>query len=313
MSKLKVGLLFSGQGAQKTGMGEELYQQNATYKAAIDQASQTLDIDLPKLYFDSSAADQLSETRFTQPAIVAMSCALYEVVKEQLPTVVAGIGLSLGEYSALATSGFMTTAQALKLVQLRGRLMQQASDAQPSKMVAIMNTPIEMIQEACDAAKSNGLVSIANVNTPKQVVIGGEVEAVDAAVSYLESKDVKRMVPLKVSGAFHTPLMQPAQSELHDALTKVNWTQGTFPVISTTTGKPFKTNELTQTLTNQLISTTRFTDAIQQLNGQVDAVIELGPGKTLMSFARKTVKGIDYYHIDDVDTLNKTMTALRGE
>nr|WP_232843725.1 ACP S-malonyltransferase [Secundilactobacillus angelensis] len=310
---MKVGLLFSGQGSQKTGMGQDLYQQNGTYRTLIDQASQILDIDLPKLYFDSAAADQLSETRFTQPAIVAMSCALYEVVKAQLPTVTAGIGLSLGEYSALAASGYMTTAQALKLVKLRGGLMQQASDAQPSKMVAIMNTPIAVIQEACDAVKSNGLVAIANINTPKQVVIGGEVKAVDAAVAYLETHDVKRMVPLKVSGAFHTPLMQPAQTELHDALTQVDWTQGSFPVISTTTGEPFVVENLTQTLTDQLVSTTRFTDAIQKLTGQVDAVIELGPGKTLMSFARKTVKGINYYHIDDIETLNQTMTALRGE
>lgn len=313
MTKLKVGLLFSGQGAQKTGMGEELYQQNATYKAAIDQASQILKIDLPKLYFDPAAADQLSETRNTQPAIVAMSCALYQVVKSELPTVTAGIGLSLGEYSALAASGFMSFEQALKLVQLRGELMQQASEAKPSKMVAVMNAPIDLIQEACDSAKSAGLVAIANINTPKQVVIGGEVAAVNAAVAYLENQGVKRLVPLKVSGAFHTPLMQPAQAKLHDALAQVQWSEGSFQVISTTTSEPFKASELTQTLTQQLVSTTRFTDAIQQLNGQVDAVIELGPGKTLMGFARKTVKGIDYYHIDDVKTLNETLTALRSE
>ncbi|GAX02722.1 ACP S-malonyltransferase [Secundilactobacillus pentosiphilus] len=313
VSKLKVGLLFSGQGAQKTGMGEDLYQQNAAYKAVIDQASQVLDLDLAKLYFDVSATDQLSETQYTQPAIVAMSCALYKVVQQALPDVAAGIGLSLGEYSALAASGFMTMEQALKLVKLRGRLMQQASDAAPSKMVAVMNTPIALIQEACEAAQTTGLVAIANINTPKQVVIGGEVKAVDAAVDYLTSKDVKRMVPLKVSGAFHTPLMKPAQSQLYDALAKVSWTQGSFPVISTTTGTPFKAEALTQTLTQQLVSTTRFTDAIQQLTGQVDAVIELGPGKTLMGFARKTVKGIDYYHIDSIETLHQTMTALRGE
>lgn len=313
MTKLKVGLLFSGQGAQKTGMGKELYQQNATYKAVIDHASQILEIDLPKLYFDTDAADQLSETRFTQPAIVAISCALYQVVQSALPPVTAGIGLSLGEYSALAASGFMTTDQALKLVRLRGELMQQASESQPSKMVAVMNTATDLIQEACDSAKTTGLVTIANINTPKQVVIGGEVAAVDVAVAYLQAKGVKRLVPLKVSGAFHTPLMQPAQAKLHDALAKLDWQEGSFPVISTTTGEPFKTGELTQTLTQQLVSTTRFTDAIQQLNGQVDAVIELGPGKTLMVFARKTVKGIDYYHIGDVKTLNETLTALRSE
>ncbi|GAX01167.1 ACP S-malonyltransferase [Secundilactobacillus silagei] len=310
---MKIGLLFSGQGSQKTGMGMDLYQQNQTYKAAIDQASQTLELDLPKLYFDAGHAEQLSETRYAQAAIVAMSWALYKTVQPQLPAVVAGIGLSLGEYSALAASGCVDIDDALRLVKLRGELMQQASDAKPSKMVAIMNTPLSVIQAACDAATVKGIVAIANINTPKQVVIGGETAAVDAAVTDLQSQGVRRMVPLNVSGAFHTPLMQPAQESLQAALAKVNWSQGTFPVISTTTGAPFDPNELTVTLTQQLVSTTRFTDAIQQLQGQVDAVIELGPGKTLMGFARKTVKGIDYYHIDDLASLDKTLAALRSE
>ncbi len=294
-------------------MGMDLYQQNQTYKVAIDQASQTLKLDLPKLYFDADRAEQLSETRYAQAAIVAMSWALYKTVQPQLPTVVAGIGLSLGEYSALAASGLVDIDDALRLVKLRGELMQQASDAKPSKMVAIMNTPVSVIQAACDVAAEKGIVTIANINTPKQVVIGGETAAVDAAIADLQSQGVRRMVPLNVSGAFHTPLMQPAQESLQAALAKVTWSQGAFPVISTTTGAPFDPNELTATLTQQLVSTTRFTDAIQQLKGKVDAVIELGPGKTLMGFARKTVKGIDYYHIDDLASLDKTLTALRSE
>nr|WP_281349176.1 ACP S-malonyltransferase [Secundilactobacillus folii] len=306
-------MLFSGQGAQKTGMGQDLYDHNETYRQVIDQASDTLEMDLPKLYFDKAESAHLNATSFTQPAIVAMSLALYEAVKPDLHQIVAGIGLSLGEYSALAASGFLTETTALQLIKRRGKLMQEASDLKPSKMVAIMSTPIDLIQAACESGRQKGVVAIANVNTPKQVVIGGEVAAVDLAVDFLSNHDVSRMVPLQVSGAFHTPLMAPAQTGLNQALQQVNWQKGSFPVISNTTNEPFKTTSLTTTLTNQLVSTTRFADAIQQLAGQIDAVIELGPGKTLMSFARKTIKGINYYHIDDQKTLDETLTALRSE
>lgn len=312
-NNLKIGLLFSGQGAQKTGMGQTLYTQNSVYRSVIDQASETLELDLPHLYFDADAESTLNETQYTQPAIVAMSLAIFETIKAQLPEIAGGIGLSLGEYSALAASGYLSVDAALRLVKTRGALMQRASDLKPSKMVAVMNTPVSLIEEACAAGSSEGTVAIANINTPKQVVIGGDVTAVDAAMAFLTAHDVSRTVTLNVSGAFHTPLMKPAQAKLNQALATVNWQSGQFPVISTTTGQAFKPETLTTTLTDQLISPTRFVTAIEALGQQVDAVIELGPGKTLMSFARKTVKGIDYYHIEDIDTLTETISKLRGE
>ncbi|GAA3614896.1 ACP S-malonyltransferase [Secundilactobacillus similis] len=310
---MRIGLLFSGQGAQKTGMGQSLYEQNATYRAAIDHASDVLSIDLPKLYFDADQETLLNQTQYAQPAIVAMSAALYQVLQPQLDNVVAGIGLSLGEYSALACAGNVALDDALTLVKLRGELMQQASEQTASQMAAVMNTPLDLIKEACEAASTKGIVTIANVNTPKQVVIGGEVAAVEAATAYLTEHDVKRIVPLNVSGAFHTPLMQPAQAPLHEALLKTNWQDGQFPVISNTTQQPFVTADMTTTLTTQLVSTTHFATALQTLDGQLDTVIELGPGKTLTSFARKTVKGLNYCHVDSLETLEDTLKVLEGK
>lgn len=315
MCKLKVGLLFSGQGAQTTGMGQSLYDHNSQYRAAIDHASDVLGYNLSALYFDEGFADKLNQTQYAQPAIVAMSCAIYQLIADELPTVTAGIGLSLGEYSALAAAGHVEVDDALRLVKKRGQLMQQASDETASKMVAVLNTPVALIQEACTAAtaKTAQIVTVANVNTPKQIVIGGEVNAVDAAVDYLSSHEVKRMVPLNVSGAFHTPLMQSAQAPLNTELAKINWHDGEFPIISNTTKQPFSTSSLTETLTKQLISPTFFADTVAQLDGKVDAVIELGPGKTLMSLAKKIIHGINYFYIDSTETLSKVMAALKED
>lgn len=311
---MTIALLFSGQGSQKTGMGQDLYETQAPYRDTIDHASQVLGIDLPALYFDGTKADQLNETQYTQPAIVAMSMAVYQTIKLQLDDQVkVGLGLSLGEYSALAASGFLTFDEALKLIALRGQLMQKASDDNPSKMVAVMNTPLEVLQEAVKAGQTTGRVAIANVNTPKQVVIGGDVSAVDAASAYLTDHDAGRQVTLNVSGAFHTPLMQSAQQPLHEALTQVNWQQGHFPIMSTTQLQPFTPADIVTTLTDQLVSTTHFSDALTQVAPDVDTVIEVGPGKTLMSFARKTVKGLNYYHIDSAETLTDTLAALAAQ
>ncbi|WP_252898703.1 ACP S-malonyltransferase [Secundilactobacillus odoratitofui] len=139
---------------KKTGMGQTLYTQNSVYRSVIDQASETLELDLPHLYFDADAESTLNETQYTQPAIVAMSLAIFETVKAQLPEIAGGIGLSLGEYSALAASGYLSVDEALRLVKTRGALMQRASDLKPSKMVAVMNTPVSLIEEACTAGSS---------------------------------------------------------------------------------------------------------------------------------------------------------------
>lgn len=309
-----LGLLFSGQGAQKTGITQDLYESLPSFKQHIDQAAEVLKLDLPSILYDSAMADQLAQTRFAQPAILAMSWSLYQELKTYLTEQACfGLGLSLGEYSALTSSGYVDFATGLKLIKRRGELMQQASEQTASEMVAIMKADLASVEQAVQQASQLGAIGVANVNTPQQIVIGGVPTAVERAVDLLKQQQEKlRVVPLKVSGAFHTPLMQPIQAQLNAALTKVNWQIGTFPVFSTTTKQEFAPQTLSDNLTKQLVSTTYFAATLQQQASDLTAVLELGPGKTLLGFAKKIVRKIPTYQVDSYDGLQQTITALEA-
>ncbi|WEV43051.1 ACP S-malonyltransferase [Lactobacillus sp. ESL0684] len=306
-----IGLLFSGQGSQQTGMTQDLYDQVPRYRQVIDQAADILGFDLPALLFDPAKAAALNETKYCQPAILAVSYGLYQLLVDYLPPAKFGIGLSLGEYSALAASNELTFADALRLIKKRGELMQQASEQTPSKMVAIIKADLADVQLACQAAESSGAIGVANVNTPQQIVIGGEIAAVDAATKQLQASGAK-VLPLQVSGAFHTPLMQPAQVELKKELAKVTWTKGAFPVYSTTTQAEFVPEIMVENLTNQLISTTYFAKTLTEHIAKLDAVIEVGPGKTLISFARKIKRQLPTYRVDSYHALQATIAFLEA-
>lgn len=301
-----IGLLFSGQGAQKTGLTQDLYNSIPQYRHIIDEAGKILDQDLAALLYDPFKATDLASTRFCQSAILAISYGLYQLIKDSLPKEKFGIGLSLGEYSALAASKQMNFKTALQLTKRRGELMQQASDMTASKMLAVIKTDLTDIESACNDV---GLVQVANVNTPDQVVVGGPVTAVDQVSAILASQG-KRTLEFNVSGAFHTLVMQPAQERLYGALKQVNWQLGTFPVYSTTTQEEFLPDMITDNLTKQLISTTYFAKTLEEHNTGLTAVIELGPGKTLTSFARKIISGIKTYRTDSYAALNKTISGL---
>ncbi|MDF7672805.1 ACP S-malonyltransferase [Lactobacillus sp. ESL0701] len=306
-----IGLLFSGQGAQKTGLTQDLYETVPTYRKVIDQAATILDFDLPSLLFDESQASKLASTRYCQPAILAISYGLYQLIEANLPEAKFGIGLSLGEYSALAASGHVDFATALRLIKRRGELMQQASDNTPSKMAAVMKADLADVQAACKEATSLGAVGVANVNTPQQIVIGGATTAVDQVISELTAAG-KRVVPLKVSGAFHTPVMAPIQADLNAELRTVDWQAGTFPVYSTTTQMVFSPENLTANLTQQLVSTTYFAKTLSEHKADLTAVIEVGPGRTLISFARKLDRKLPTYRLDSSVELQKTIAALEA-
>ena len=288
--KQMICLLFSGQGAQKTGMTYDLYQTEPHYRKIIAKASDILHVDLAELLFDSDKAHELAETRYSQPAILTISYGLYQILSENADFKKLGIGLSLGEYSGLACANYLEFESALHLIKKRGELMQQASSQNPGIMVAVMK--------------------IANVNTPNQIVVGGEKDAVQNLREQLE-KDGARVVPLKVSGAFHTPLMKSIQGALKTELNKVDWHNGTFPIYSTTTQKEFAPDNLVPTLTEQLVSTTYFAKTLAQHSRDITAVIELGPGKTLLSFARKILKGVPTYQTDSLSNMQETISALK--
>jgi [acyl-carrier-protein] S-malonyltransferase len=280
-------ILFSGQGAQFAGMGQNFDAENTTFHQCFATYGAALGWDLSALCFEENA--KLQETAYAQGAIVAYSLAIYQSLKPFLTQPAAMLGLSLGEYSALAASGFLTAADTLKLVQQRGRFMAEAAAAQPGAMLAVLKATPDQLTQACQASG----VTVANYNTPQQVVLSGSVAGIEQAQVVLKQLGVRRVLPLPVSGAFHSALMQPAQAPLAAALAQTPVQAGQVPVWSNTTQQPFDADSLRETLTQQLVSPTYFATCLEALAQQgVTRFIEVGPGKTLTQFVRKTLPGV---------------------
>ncbi len=303
---IKIAFLFAGQGAQSLGMARDLYEHFDIVKDTFDQAGQILGYDLRQLIDEDQ--DKLNQTRYTQPAILTTSIAIYRllVTKGLEPDIVAG--LSLGEYSALVASGALDFASALKLVAKRGQLMEEAAPAGSGKMVAVMNTDASLIEEACQKASELGVVSPANYNTPQQIVIGGEMTAVDKAVELLKESGVKRMVPLQVSGPFHTALLEQASHGLSEVLEKVTFSDFKLPLVGNTEAKIMRKDDIKSLLARQVMEPVRFYESITAIQSfGVDRVIEVGPGKVLSGFLKKIDKNLQTIAVNDQETLEQAL------
>lgn len=303
---MKIAFVFSGQGAQYLGMGQEFYTNSLIFKQYIDLASKVLDLDLPKIMFEED--DKLNQTEYTQPIILAMSVAISEMIKEQLnikPEICAG--LSLGEYTALVESGALDFEAALKLVRKRGKLMQEAVLAGVGAMTAVMGMDREVIEAICKEASSVAGVYPANYNMPGQIVIGGFKEGVAKAEELLKEAGAKRLIPLKVSGPFHTPLLKEASENLEVVLKQVDFKEMSIPVVTNVTGSFIESNEkIIPTLTKQVMSPVYFEDCVKTMIAEgVDTFIEIGPGKTLSSFIKKSDKTVKIQHCEDQKTFEK--------
>ena len=282
-------VVFPGQGAQFVGMGKDLYDNNTKAKSLFDKANEILGYSITDIMFNGTDED-LKQTKVTQPAVFLHSviCALCNDLK---PDMVGGH--SLGEFSALVAAGALSFEYGLKLVYARAMAMQKACEKKLSTMAAIINLPDETIENICkEVSAESGVVVPANYNCPGQLVISGEIEAINAACEKLKKAGAKRALVLKVGGAFHSPLMQPAKEELEAAIKATEFHAPSVPVYQNVDGKAHtEPEEIKQNLIAQLTSPVRWTAEVNEMvaNG-ADEFVECGPGKALQGMIVKICK-----------------------
>lgn len=311
---MKTVFMFSGQGAQYAGMGKELYDNYTEAKEIFDKADEVLGYSIRDICFTDEA--KLGETEYAQPAILTMSIAAMKVLEAKGVQADMTAGLSLGEYSAYVASGAMDFAQAVALVQKRGKYMTEAVPSGEGAMYAIIGMDTEKVEEVCKEATElgMGLAIPANYNAPGQIVIAGHTPAVDAAAKMAKEKGAKMAVKLKVSGPFHTSLLQPAADKLTPELEKMTISPMNIPVYTNVTAQIVPEKEdIIPTLAKQVISPVKWETTIRNMSeAGADTFIELGPGKALTGFVKRTLKGVTILNVEDISSLEKAMEKLNN-
>lgn len=304
---MKLGLLYSGQGTQYHGMGKELYECYPVFAKTVEEASAALGWDMKKLLFDKES--KLNQTEFTQPAVLTVSVGIHRILAELgvKPEMVAG--LSLGEYSALVASGALDFKETVALVQKRGRWMTEAVPEGEGGMSAVINISREKVEAACLAVRDVGLVVPANYNCPDQIVISGEIKALEKVEKLLSIEERSKVIRLNVSGPFHTDLLEPAAIKLACALDELNILPMTIPVVTNTSGKLYPCEkEIPSLLTKQVKSPVYWEECVEtMINEGIDTFIEIGPGKALKGFVKKINRKVAVEHIEDLATLEKVL------
>lgn len=308
---MKLAFLYAGQGTQHVGMGKDLYEAYSAFRAVLDGAR--VDFDLKKLCFEGPE-EQLSQTQYTQPCMVAFAAGVTAVLYEKGIRPAMAAGLSLGEYSALCAAGVFTPEQAIELVAFRGKAMADAVHDRPSAMAAVLMLDRESLQKCCDAASQLGVAEIANLNCPGQIVIGGDAAAVEEAGRLAKEAGAKRVLPLKVSGPFHTSLMAPAGAALEERFRTVEFSHMSFPVLFNCKGDVLGEGDtIPGLLVRQVQSSVHMEDTIRNMAAHgVDTILEIGPGKALSGFVKKTEKSITTYAVETAEDLEAAVAALKG-
>ena len=310
---MKLGFLYAGQGSQHPGMGADLYERFPTFRAVLDSAAEQVDFDLKEVSFTDTKGI-LNQTRYTQPCMVAFAAGMTALLAERGIVPAAAAGLSLGEYSALHAAGVFDADTAVELVAFRGKAMEEAAAGRPSAMVAVLGLDRAALQEACDEASAHGCAVIANYNCPGQLVIGGEQAAVDQAAALAKELGAKRCLPLKVSGPFHTSLLAPAGDALREKFKETAFGAMRIPVLFNCLGREMGPEDTIPALLEKQVQTSVYMeDTIRRLAELgVDTIVEIGPGKALIGFVKKTAPAIKTYAVETCADLDALSAALKG-
>ncbi|QQE80761.1 ACP S-malonyltransferase [Alicyclobacillus sp. SO9] len=313
---MRLGYLFPGQGAQYIGMGKELIETYKEAKQLFAQADDALGFSLSRIILEGPE-EQLRLTYHTQPALLTVSVAAYRVFSSECGDVVPVVcaGHSLGEYSALVAAGAIDFTDAVRLVHHRGKWMDEAVPAGQGAMTAVMGMERDKLEEVCrQAAEEAGVVELANINSPGQIVISGTAEGVERAAALAKEQGARRTIPLVVSGPFHCSLMKPAASKLKEMLLETDLKDTSVPVVANVDAQP-KTHaqDIRTALERQLYSPVLWEEdvrAMMQLGAE--GFIEFGPGTVLSGLVKKVERRIPTFHVENEESLQQTMAAIKG-
>lgn len=310
---MKLAFLFPGQGAQAVGMGRALADAFPEARETFATADRVLGFGLTELCWNGPA-DDLKKSKNTQPALLTHSVAAWRLVEAAGVTPDFVAGHSLGEYSACVAAGALTFEDALVVTRRRGELMYEAGLARPGAMAAVLGLSAADVEAACAEAADAGVVRAANLNAPGQVVISGEPAAVDLACEKAKARGAKRAIKLEVSGAFHSPLMEPAAVGLREALAGVTIRDARCPIVSNAWARPVqRADEIRRALEEQLLASVRWEESMRLLRAEgVEGFVELGTGKVLRGLLRTIDSTATSWNVEDPDSLTATRTALEG-
>ena len=308
---MSLAFLYAGQGSQHPGMGADLYEAHPAFRAVLDAAG--VDFDLKTTMF-TDPDGVLNLTEYPQPCMVAFAAGMTALLAERGIVPDYAAGLSLGEYSALQCAGVFTAPQAISLAAFRGKAMAAAAAGRPCGMTAVLGLDREKLQEACRQAAGAGVVEIANYNCPGQLVIGGEQAAVDKAAALAKELGAKRCLPLKVSGPFHTSLLAPAGDALREKFRETAFGAMRIPVLFNCLGREMGPEDTIPALLGKQVQTSVYMeDTIRRLAELgVDTIVEIGPGKALIGFVKKTAPAIKTYAVETCADLDALSAALKG-
>lgn len=308
----KIAFVFPGQGSQFPGMGKDLYENNKEFRDTFKEADEILGYKISRICFEGTRED-LDSTDNSQVAIVTFSTALGRLMESLGIESAITAGLSLGEYSALIEGGALSFRDGLKLVRQRGQFMKKASEKTHGAMAAVLlSDNLDIVQNEIEALQEEGIITIANFNSPGQVVLSGETQLVEKAAEGLKARGIKRIVRLPVSGAFHTKLMEDAALNLKEVLCKTDIHSLNESLVSNVTGRILcKEDNLRDILVQHMVSPVLWQKSVETMIDQgVDTFIELGPGKALSGFIRKIDRNIKVFNIQDQESLKKTIEEV---